>query len=253
MIARLDRFTRGAFWLTLFAGVMAAWVAIYAMAIPTEVREASRLFGSAFWSEICNVTPDAAGYFRLVLMWALMSTAMMLPTALPALRAYDDVASSGAATQPFRFVAGFIAIWWGFSLVAAALQLGLFQADIVSAVGDSRSALLSSGLLALAGAYQFSAFKETCANKCRAPMAFLLQHWSDGAWQMGLRLGLTCLGCCWALMLLAFVGGMMSLAFMGLATVIMVLEKLPEIGNWVGRPLGLGLLAAAVWVAFAGI
>jgi predicted metal-binding membrane protein len=80
-----------------------------------------------------------------------------------------------------------------------------------------------------------------------------MQYWDEGALRNGVRLGLVCLGCCWALMLLAFVGGVMNLAFMGLATVIMILEKLPDIGRWLTRPLGVGLLAASAWVLFATI
>ena len=253
MFAERGRFIRSTFWLSLFGGVLAAWAALYAMAIPAEIRAASRLFGSDFWTGLCAVTPDMAGYGRMVLMWALMATAMMLPTALPALRAYDDLGASGASTRPFAFVVGFLAIWFGFAVLAAALQMALFQADIVSSFGDSRSATLSATLLAVAGLYQFSALKESCASKCRAPISFFLQHWEEGAVRMGLRLGATCLGCCWALMLLAFVGGVMSLAFMGLATLIMVIEKLPEIGRWISRPLGVALLGGAAWVALTGI
>ena len=80
-----------------------------------------------------------------------------------------------------------------------------------------------------------------------------MQHFEEGPWRNGLRLGLVCLGCCWALMLLAFVGGMANLAFMGLATLIMVLEKLPQIGRWLTRPLGATLIIAAIWVAATGI
>ena len=253
MFAERSPFIRNMFWLTLFAGVLVAWILIYAMAIPAEYREASRVFGAAFWAELCVVTPDMAGFTRVVLMWALMSVAMMLPTTLPALTAYDDLGRSGAQTRPFAFVAGFLSIWLGFSLVAAGLQMALFQADIVSSFGDSRSVALSASLLAIAGAYQFSALKESCASKCRAPVSFFLQHWDEGAARMGVRLGATCLGCCWALMLLAFVGGVMSLAFMGLATLIMIIEKLPDIGRWISRPLGVALLAAAGWVAATGI
>lgn len=253
MFAERGRIIRSTFWLALFGGVLTSWVAIYAMAIPAELRDASRLFGSELWAELCAVTPDMAGYSRVVLMWALMATAMMLPTALPALRAYDDLGASGADTRPYAFVGGFLAVWFGFAFVAAALQMALFQADIVSSFGDSRSAPLSATLLAVAGLYQFSALKESCASKCRAPVSFFLQNWDEGALHMGLRLGATCLGCCWALMLLAFVGGVMSLAFMGLATLIMTLEKLPEIGRWISRPLGMALLGAAAWVVVTGI
>ena len=123
--------------------------------------------------------------------------------------------------------------------------MALFHFDLVSGFGDSRSVWLSVALLAIAGGYQFSALKEACLSKCRAPLTFFMQHWGESPLSMGLRLGATCLGCCWALMLLAFVGGVMSLAFMGLATLIMTLEKLPDIGRWLSRPLGVALLGGA--------
>ena len=253
MLAEKIRSMRALHWMALFGAVLAAWVALFAMSVPADLREASRIFGAAFWSDLCNVTPDLAGYGKLVLMWALMSTAMMLPTTLPALAAYDDLAASGAETKPFALIAGFLAIWWGFSVLAAGVQMALFRADLVSAFGDSRSAILSAALLAMAGAYQFSALKDSCLSKCRAPVSFFLAHWDDGAARMGLRLGAACLGCCWALMALAFVGGVMSLGFMGLATLIMILEKLPDLGRWISRPLGGVLLVAAAAVALTGL
>ena len=131
--------------------------------------------------------------------------------------------------------------------------MALFHFDLVSSFGDSRSVWLSVGLLAIAGAYQFSELKEACLSKCRAPLTFFMQHWGETPARLGLRLGATCLGCCWALMLLAFVGGVMSLAFMGLATLIMTLEKLPEIGRWISRPLGFALLGASGLMAVTGL
>jgi predicted metal-binding membrane protein len=135
--------------------------------------------------------------------------------------------------------------------LAAGLQIGLFSFGWVSAFGDSRSALLSGGLLVLAGAYQFSALKEACLAKCRMPVTFFMAHWDEGAWRNGLRLGAVCLGCCWALMLLGFVGGVMSLGFMGLATVVMTLEKL-RAGAWITRPLGGVLIGTGLVVALLG-
>jgi len=243
----------GMHWLALFGAILVSWAALYAMAIPPELREASRIFGSEFWVALCTITPDLAGYGRVALMWLLMSTAMMLPTALPAFAAYDDLAQSGAETDFTSFALGFLAVWAGFALVAAALQMALFHFDLVSSFGDSRSIWLSVGLLAIAGTYQFSELKEACLSKCRAPLTFFMQHWGETPARLGLRLGATCLGCCWALMLLAFVGGVMSLAFMGLATLIMTLEKLPDIGRWMSRPLGFALLGASGFMAVTGL
>ena len=172
---------------------------------------------------------------------------MMAPTALPAFATYEDLGPAGGETRFGALVAGYMAVWLGFALVAAAAQMALYRAGLVSAFGDSLSPALSGSLLAVAGLYQFSALKEACLSKCRQPLTFFMAHWDEGPWKNGLRLGAVCLGCCWALMALAFVGGVMNLAFMGLAAVIMVLEKLPGIGRYVTRPLGVVLIAAAVW------
>jgi predicted metal-binding membrane protein len=195
------------------------------------------------------VTPDAAGFIRMTAMWALMSAAMMAPTALPAFATYDELGAR-AGTQFGALVGGYLAVWAGFSVLAAGAQMALTQAGALTVFGDSRSAALSGVLLILAGLYQFSALKEACLSKCRAPLAFFMQHWDEGPLRNGLRLGVVCLGCCWALMLLAFVGGVMNLAFMGLATLVMALEKLTWIGAVITRPLG-GLLIAGGIVTLA--
>ena len=244
---------RAPHWLALFGLILLAWAALYMMAAPAELRAAGRIYGAGFWQDLCTLTPDAAGFARMVLMWALMSAAMMAPTALPAFATYEDLAQTGAETRFGALVAGYLAIWLGFSLLAAAAQLVLFRAGLLDPFGTSLSALLSATLLALAGAYQFSPIKEACLSKCRMPLTFFMQHWDEGAVRNGLRLGAVCLGCCWALMLLAFVGGVMNIAFMGLATLLMALEKLPDIGRWLTRPLGVALLAGAAFVALNGI
>ncbi|MEO1238914.1 MAG: DUF2182 domain-containing protein [Pseudomonadota bacterium] len=232
----------------LFGMILVAWVALLGMSIPDDLRDASRVFGQEFWVALCTVSPNLAGFGRVVLMWVLMSAAMMLPTAVPAFRSYDDLGRSGADVNLAGLVAGFLSVWIAFSLIAATLQMALFEADLVSGFGDSRSAMLSVGLLVVAGAYQFSPLKAACLSACRAPVSFFIGHWHLSPVEMGLRLGVTCVGCCWALMLLAFVGGMMSLGFMALATLIMTLEKLPDIGRFVDKPLGYGLLAGAAFV-----
>ena len=185
-------------------------------------------------------------------MWALMAAAMMAPTALPAFATYDDLGRS-TQTRFGALVSGYMAVWLGFSVLAAGLQMALFSAGLVSALGDSLSLGLSAGLLLLAGLYQFSPVKEACLSKCRAPLTFFMAHWEEGPLRNGLRLGLVCLGCCWALMLLAFVGGVMNIAFMGLATLIMVIEKLPQYGRILTRPLGAALVLTAIILALRAI
>lgn len=236
-------------WIILYATILVAWLALYAMAVPRDLRDLGGVYGLEFIASLCIATPDAAGIAGLVTMWAIMSGAMMMPTILPALITYDDLSKAGAQTRLERLVGGYLAIWLGFSGLAAMAQMTLFSAGLLDPFGGSLSIGLSAALLALAGAWQFSPMKDACLSKCRAPMMFFLQHWDEGPLRNGLRLGAVCLGCCWALMLLAFVGGTMNLAFMGLATVLMVLEKLPVLGRWLTRPTGVALLAAAAIVA----
>lgn len=248
MLAERIRRMSAPHWLCLYGAVLVCWSLLALMAVPPDLRDMARIFGGTFWEAFCTTTPDAAGFLRLWVMWALMSGAMMAPTALPALATYDDLGRS-TETDLGALLAGYLAVWFGFSAAAAALQLGFFTQGWVSAYGDSRAPVLSGVLLGLAGLYQFSALKEACLAKCRAPLTFFMAHWDEGAWRNGLRLGLVCLGCCWALMLLGFVGGVMSLGFMGLATLVMTLEKL-RAGAWLTRPLGVVLIGAGLGVAF---
>lgn len=243
----------GLHWLMLFGGILLCWAALFAMSVPQDLRAAGAVYGAEFWLTLCTMTPDAAGAARMVLMWVLMSAAMMAPTALPAFATYDDLSRSAEGTRFGDLVAGYLLVWIGFSLLAAGLQLVLLRADLISVFGDSRSGLLSALLLLIAGGYQFTSLKAQCLSKCRRPLVFFMQHWDEGAFRNGLRLGAVCLGCCWALMLLAFVGGVMNLAFMGLATVFMVLEKLPEIGRWLTRPMGVVLSASGLWLLVTSI
>lgn len=228
-------------WLALFGAGFGLWFLLFLMSLP----EANALPGGlGFIEAICSVTPGTAGYPAAFAMWLLMSAAMMAPTALPAFATYDDL----PGTDPrglSRLLSGYLVIWAGFAAMAAALQSAFVNADLIGSFGQSRSVWLTAALFAVAGLYQFSALKDACLSRCRAPLAFFMSHWDEGALKNGLRLGADCLGCCWALMLLAFVGGTMNLAFMGLAMVLMTLEKLPELGRHITKPLGAGLLGLA--------
>ncbi|MBC6407140.1 MAG: DUF2182 domain-containing protein [Rhodobacteraceae bacterium] len=237
-----------AHWLAVFALILVAWLGLYLMALPAEIRSMERFYGADFLAGLCTITPDAAGYSRIALMWLLMSSAMMIPTAVHAFATYEDLAQQAGKVRLWALIGGYLSVWSLFSLLAAAVQLGLFRHGFLSALGDSRSAGLSALLLALAGAYQFSPLKESCMSRCRHPLMFFMQHWQEGPWRNGLRLGVLCVGCCWALMLLAFVGGVMNIAFMGLVTLLMLVEKWPAMGARITRPLGAALLAGALYL-----
>lgn len=239
----------GLHWLALFAAIVLAWLVLYVMSVSTEYivqGEMSRLYGAEFWAALCAVSPDMAGYGKLVLMWGLMSAAMMAPTFLPALATYEELPNT-LPSGLWQLLAGYLIVWSGFSTLAAALQLGLFANGFVTPLGESVSPWLTSALLITAGLYQFSRFKEACLAKCRMPLTFFMERWEDSRWnalKMGWQLGVLCLGCCWALMLLGFVGGTMNILWMGAATLLMTFEKLPDLGRYITKPLGLVLVAA---------
>jgi len=237
-------------WLAFFGTILAAWIGLFVMQFAGQTADLSGLYGVSFWASLCGHATAEAGFFSVVSMWALMSGAMMAPTFAPTLKTYQDLTHTEAAgSATFAALLGaYLAVWLGFSLLAGAAQLWLADMALIGIDGASRTWGLTAVLLGVAGLYQFSGAKDSCLTQCRAPMTFFMAHWSpgvSGAARMGLRLGLICLGCCWALMALAFVGGTMNLLWMGLATLLMVVEKLPDIGRYVTRPLGVVLLGAA--------
>lgn len=249
MISHRIRQMTGLHWIVLFGMILLAWFALFLMAVPDDMRSLSRIYGTDFWASLCVVTPDVGGFTRLFAMWALMSAAMMAPTALPAFATYEDLGHT-THTKFAPLVIGYTIVWLGYSAIAAGVQIVLFQFGLIDAFGTSLSNGLSAILLIVAGAYQFSPIKEACSSKCRMPLSFFMQHFEEGPLRNGLRLGLICLGCCWALMALAFVGGVMNLAFMGLATILMILEKMPDLGRYLTKPLGGILIFCGVWFGF---
>lgn len=245
MFAVSIRSLRRAHWITFFGGILVCWTMLFLMAVPQELRALEAAYGGSIVELLCGGAFGASRFGPAFLMWTLMSAAMMAPTALPALRTYDDLGHV-TATGFGQLLGGYLAVWVGVSAVAALLQVGLFKAGLTGALGQSISLPLSMALLIGAGLYQFSPLKEACLSRCRAPLAFFIQHWEEGPLRNGLRLGVDCVGCCWALMALAFVGGTMNLGFMGLAMLLMTLEKLPDIGRYVTKPLGVALVATGL-------
>ena len=147
------------------------------------------------------------------------------------------------------FVAGYVFMWSSFALIGGGLQIALSHTELLSDHGTLTSRSLTAGVLALAGVYQFTPIKNMCRDLCLRPMTFFMAHWRSGkvgGFKMGVRHGVVCIGCCWALMLLAFVGTASHWGFMALVTAIMVVEKLPKYGAKVTAPIGIALL---VWAA----
>ena len=172
-------------------------------------------------------------------MWSIMMVAMMLPSAAPTILLFAAVRRQAAQSRAFAdvavFVAGYIATWTAFSLLATLMQWGLLEARLVSPMMVAASPVLGGTLLLAAGVFQLTPFKETCLSQCRDPAAFTASHWrkgTNGAFTMGIRHGLDCVGCCWLLMLLLFVLGVMNLIWIALLSIFILIEKVLPNPRW---------------------
>jgi len=191
----------------------------------------------------------------LFAMWAVMMMAMMLPTTLPMLTMYARMhqgrwAERSSLLPTALFLLGYAIAWTVFSGAASLLQFWLERSAVVgSPVGALESRAAAGVVLVLAGAFQHSPLKNACLTQCRTPLSFLMTAWREGhagAVAMGLHHGLFCIGCCWALMALLFVAGVMNLLWMGAITVYMALEKIVPGGKALARWGGVALVLAGV-------
>ena len=185
-------------------------------------------------------------------MWAIMMVAMMLPSAAPMILIFARVNAKqrekGNGYIPtIIFAAGYLVVWTSFSLFATAAQWGLQNAALLSPGMVSTSMYLGGALFIAAGIYQWTPLKQACLKHCRSPLEFVMHHWrpgSAGAFRMGLGHGAFCLGCCWSVMALLFVGGVMNLIWVAVIAIFVAVEKIFPHGPWVGRITGLAMIAA---------
>ena len=193
----------------------------------------------------------------LIVMWAVMMVAMMTPSAAPMILMFATIhrrrTAEGRPAVPIAiFVLGYFVVWTLFSVVAALAQVGLHAAALLSPAMAATSPLLAGGLFIAAGVFQWTPLKRTCLDTCRMPLSFLMANWREGpggAFQMGLRHGLYCLGCCWALMALLFVAGVMNILWVVAIAAAVLVEKVVPHGDRVGRIAGLGLAATGALLA----
>ena len=193
----------------------------------------------------------------LFLMWAVMMVGMMVPSAAPVmlliLTVYRRRGGSDARISGALFVIGYLMIWVAFSAVATAGQVLLHRAALLTPEMSSRSTLVAGAILIIAGVYQWLPIKSACLTHCRSPLGFLTTHWRDGArgaLSMGLGHGWFCVGCCWTLMALLFVVGVMNLLWVALIAAFVLLEKLTPAGPVVGRVAGVLLIAWGAYLLF---
>jgi predicted metal-binding membrane protein len=195
----------------------------------------------------------------LLVMWWVMMAGMMLPSAAPVILTFANVNRSRRSRgEPYvptvLFAAGYLLAWGGFSVAATVAQWALERATLLSPMDMAANSRLLGGLpFIAAGLYQFTPVKLACLRSCRSPLDFVLNHWRDGpdgALRMGAAHGLYCLGCCWILMLLLFVGGVMNLLWVAVLAATVLIEKLVP-GPWFSRIVGALLAAGGFWLLVA--
>jgi predicted metal-binding membrane protein len=225
-------------WLPALAG----WLLLYWGATNMDSPAAQLTMPMSDWS--------AENWLAVFIMWAVMMAAMMLPAAMPMMSVFGTLNKSrGEATRTIVFVAGYLALWTAFAAAATAAQWTLQTNGLLSPMIVSMSPALSAALLVIAGAFQFTPLKHACLRACRSPLGFLLTDWRDGLWgaaRMGARHGLYCLGCCWALMALLFVGGAMNLLWIAALTLLVAMEKLAPKGDILAKALGALMIGAGI-------
>jgi predicted metal-binding membrane protein len=192
-------------------------------------------------------------------MWAVMMVGMMTASAAPVLLLYAGARTArgepGAVPAVLMFAAGYLTVWVAFSAFAALAQWRLHEAAMLSPAMAAASPSLAGAILVAAGVYQITPLKNVCLTHCRSPLAFLMSHWRSGptgALQMGLRHGSYCLGCCWALMCVLFVVGVMNLAWVAALTAFVLVEKIGPGGALLARGGGVLLITLGV-LKIAGV
>ena len=221
--------------LTMVTFVSWAWIVVMARDMYGPMTGASAWMMTPVW--------DGPHLLLLWAMWAVMMTAMMLPSAMPFLMLAGDSAPAMAL--------GYVSVWAVFSVAATALQWLLGTMLVLTPMMEAASATVSAVLLLIAGIYQWTPAKQACLTTCQSPVAFLSRRWRNGTWgafRMGVEHGAHCVGCCWALMLLLFAGGVMNLWVIAALTVFVGFEKLAAMGRVSTRVSGGLLVAAAVWL-----
>ncbi len=223
------------------------WAALGLMAADTNV-----------WVALCQPLGMSSGAEVLLVlaMWVAMALAMMLPTAGPMILTYAEIADTAArqrepAASPLVLASGYVAVWLGFAAAATVLQFALTQVTLLDA--GRASPWLAAAIFLGAGLYQFSRLKHACLAVCQRPFPFFFANWTAeprGVFQLGLRQGLVCLGCCWALMMVMFAAGAMNVVWMALLGIVMTIEKMTTAARF---SHGAGIVMVAIGLGFVGM
>lgn len=230
------------------------WVAAVAIALASVIAwwwlATSHLGMDADVDPMTAMGWTPAYAFSVFLMWAIMMVAMMLPSAAPMILLHAR-AAQGRGAPTLAFAGAYLAVWTGFSAVATATQWLLTESGVLSETMRLHDRTLAAALFAAAGLYQLTPLKRICLSHCRTPLTYLIQHWRphiSGAIRMGLGHGAYCVGCCWFVMALLFVGGVMNLAWVVALAAFVMAERLLPFGERVGQIAGAVGLAAALYL-----
>lgn len=201
---------------------------------------------------------SAADFSFTSAMWAVMMVGMMTPSAAPMVLIYAAVGRQASAQgKPFAatgwFLAGYILVWLAFALVATAAQFALTQAALLDPMMAGSSRVFGGIVLIAAGLYEWTPLKDACLSQCQSPLIFIQRHGGfrrdpPGAVLLGLRHGAYCVGCCWMLMALLFVGGVMNVLWIAAISAFVLVEKTLPPGRLFSRTAGLALIAAGAWL-----
>jgi predicted metal-binding membrane protein len=226
---------------------MTAWNLAHLTLFPHQLADAGAMASMATAEPMMHWPPST--WVTVAAMWLFMMIAMMTPSAAPTILLYATI-YRGHQTQDRNarlaptgvFTAGYLLAWFGFSLAASGLQWVFTSAGILAdATMASRSAFLSAAVLLAAGLYQFSPLKNVCLAQCRDPVGFFTRNWRPGpagALRLGALHGTFCVGCCWLLMVLLFVGGVMNPVWIAVLAILVLIEKLVPRGRWIGLAAG---------------
>lgn len=236
--------------------VVLAWIYLWAGA-GTGMSAVDMTALTLFPHRATDIAGEMESSWPLVVaMWWVMMIAMMTPSAAPLVLLYGLVlrrrgpSGKDAYRLSLLLLSGYLAVWLVFSIAAAALQKALEPAGLLSSMMLwSKSAAFSAAVLAAAGLYQLSSLKQVCLTKCRDPVRYLTEHWRPGgfgSFALGVRHGAYCVGCCWMLMALLFVGGVMNLVWIAVLALLVLAEKLAPNGRGIGQGVGVLLVCWAV-------
>lgn len=239
--------------LLYLAGPLAAAALAWVWLVPAALDMYGSMSGLSMWMMAAHW--DLRYGALIFVMWTVMMAAMMLPSLAPALLLYGGICRSDATggsptVRVYAFAVGYMAAWTAFSAVATLVQWQLFQRGLLNMMMEVSDARISSAALILAGVFQLTPLKQSCLSRCRSPAGFISENWRRGAsggLRLGLHYGLFCLGCCWALMAVLFVCGVMNLAFIVLISVLVALEKSTRRGVMAARLIGALLIASGFY------